>query len=113
MKFAKFKTILNLNASFSLSISYSFMKDACPEIVTSLLLDCMAEKQKVQIALDTIARLRRIQPEILMEECLPLLLVKHLLNDLSTQVMQNALNFISVYTNGGCNWVCIYGYYFS
>ncbi|VDK77235.1 unnamed protein product, partial [Litomosoides sigmodontis] len=82
----------------------SFMRDACPEIVTSLLLDCIAEKQKVQIALDTVARLRRIQPEILMEECLPLLLVKHLFNDLSTQVMQNALNFISVYTNGGCNW---------
>ncbi|CAG9534937.1 unnamed protein product [Cercopithifilaria johnstoni] len=82
----------------------SFMREACPEIVTSLLLDCMAEKQKVQIALDTIARLRQIEPEILMEESLPLLLIKHLLNDLSTQVMQNALNFISVYTKGGCNW---------
>lgn len=86
------------------------MRDACPEIVTSLLLDCMVEKQKVQMALDTIARLRRIQPEILMEESLPLLLVKHLSKNLSTQVMQNALNFISVYTKGGCNWVCIHGY---
>ncbi|EJW75592.1 hypothetical protein WUBG_13497, partial [Wuchereria bancrofti] len=82
----------------------SFMGDACPEIVTSLLLDCMAEKEKVQMALDTIARLRRVQPEILMEESLPLLLVKHLFKDLSIQVMQNALNFISFYTKGGCNW---------
>ncbi|KAL4003694.1 FAT domain family protein [Acanthocheilonema viteae] len=82
----------------------SFMRDACPEIVTSLLLDCIAEREKVQIALDTIARLRRIQPEILMEESLPLLLIKHLLNNLSTQIMQNALNFISIYTKGSCNW---------
>lgn len=82
------------------------MRDACPEVVTYLLLDCITEKEKVQMTLDTLARLRRILPEILIEESLPLLLVKHLLKDLSAQVMQNALNFISVYTKGGCNWVC-------
>lgn len=106
----KYSIKFKMEILFSFLISYSFMRDACPEIVTCLLLDCMAEKQKVQIALDTIARLRLTQPEILMEECLPLLLVKHLLNDLSTQVMQNALNFVSVYTKGGCNWVCSSAY---
>uniref|UniRef100_A0A915PRR5 Serine/threonine-protein kinase ATR n=1 Tax=Setaria digitata TaxID=48799 RepID=A0A915PRR5_9BILA len=82
----------------------SFMQDASPEIVTSLLLDCLTEREKVQVTLDTIVRIRRMQPEILMEESLPLLLVKHLLKDLSTEIMQNALNFISIYTKGGCNW---------
>ncbi|VDK68004.1 unnamed protein product [Onchocerca ochengi] len=89
---------------FSKDDMESFMRDACPEFVTSLLLDCMAKRQKVQMALDIIVRIRRIQPEILMEESLPLLLVKHLLKDLSTEIMQDALNFIGVYTKGGCNW---------
>lgn len=83
----------------------SFMQDACPEIVTTLLLYCLTEKRKIQVALDTICRLRQMDPELLMAESLPLLLVKHLLNDLSTDVMQSALTFINDYTKGVCTWV--------
>ncbi|VDN03079.1 unnamed protein product [Thelazia callipaeda] len=87
-----------------LSSYLDFMHDACPEIVTSLLLDCITEKQKIQAVLNNIVRIRRMDRELLMEECLPFLLVKHLVKDLSTEIMQNALNFISFYTKGGCNW---------
>ncbi|VDK29395.1 unnamed protein product [Gongylonema pulchrum] len=83
-----------------------FMRIACAEIVTTLLLYCTTEKPQITLALDAIIQLCESDHESVMGEALPLLLAKQLIDDLSTEMMQRALEFIGEYSNGVCIWVC-------
>lgn len=106
-------TTFNFCISFKWNTSgsnnfYRFLYDACGDLVPSMVLDRSLDPRNVRAALDAILEIRQMQPEALMSEILPSLLVKHVQYNLPTDAIRKALSFISDYTHGTCTWVLPY-----